>query len=208
MFRVVTFARECGSGGAEIAQSIAERLGWRLLDRDLIVQVARRAQVDIDTARRYDEALDSWWHRMNRGGLLCAAIEAGATPVDAQFFDAETMAAMVRGVIADAASKGNCVIVGRGAQCLLQDSPEALHVFVYAPWAVRVDRVRKRLGGRGNVAELLRSADETRTAYIRRHFGRDWKDPHLYDMMVNSQLGVEIIASAIAHAVTRDERTV
>ena len=100
MFRVVTVERELGSGGGVIAQSVAEQLGWRLLDRDLIAAVARTAQVDVETTSRFDESVDSWWHRLNRGGLWAAAVEAGARPDDLQFFDSETMAAFAHELIA------------------------------------------------------------------------------------------------------------
>jgi hypothetical protein len=91
MFRVVTIAREYGSGGAAIGRRVAQSLGWRLLDNDLIEAVARWANVDVRTARRYDECVDSWWHRLNRAGLWSAAIMAGASPADVQFFDADTL---------------------------------------------------------------------------------------------------------------------
>jgi cytidylate kinase len=201
MFRVITVAREYGSGGGVIAQQIAGLLGWQLLDRNLIAAVARTAQVDVETARRYDESVDSWWHRINRSGFWSAAVEAGVAPVDTQFFDAETMAAMAHEVIAGAAAQGNCVVVGRGGQCLLQGCAEALHVFVYAPWEMRVARVRDRLGTDGEVEELLRATDRTRATYVRRYFGRDWKDPGLYHLMIGSQLGDEIVARLVAGAV-------
>ena len=90
MFRVITVAREFGSGGSIIARKVAEKLRWNLLDRSLITAVARAAQVDAGTAEQYDEHVESWWHRFNQGGIWSAAIFAGIAPDDAQFFDAET----------------------------------------------------------------------------------------------------------------------
>jgi len=200
MFRLITIEREYGSGGAEVAERVAKDLGWRLLDQTLIEAVARRAQVDIGTARRYDERLDSWWHRLNRDGLWSAAVASGATPADAQFFDAETMAAITEDVIRSAASIGNCVIVGRGAQCVLRDTPQTLHVFVYGSWTERILRVQKRVRTDRDVSDLVRSMDRSRAAYLRRYFGCDWKDPDLYQGMVSSQLGIEKLASLIADA--------
>ena len=92
MVKVVTVAREYGSGGAIIARMVAERLGWNLLDGALIGAIARTAEVDTNIAGRYDEHVDSWWHRFNRGGLWSAAMMAGIAPDDVQFFDADTMA--------------------------------------------------------------------------------------------------------------------
>jgi len=201
MFRVLTIAREYGSGGAAIGQRVAQSLGWRLLDDDLIKAAARRAKVDFRVARRYDECVDSWWHRINRGGSWSAAIMAGASPDDVQFFDSDALAAITQEVILQAASKGNCVIVGRGAQCVLRGWTRVLHVFVYGPWPERMARVQQRQGGECDAAKLLQSVDRARAASIRRYFGRDWKDPQLYHMMLNTQLGFENVASMITRAV-------
>jgi len=205
MFRVITVSREYGSGGAAIARKVAEQLGWRLLDEHLVEAVARRAQVDVNTARRFDESIDSWWHRLNRAGLWAAAIEAGATPADAQFFDAETMAAIMQEVIRGAASTGDCVIVGRGAQCVLRDLPGVFRVFIYGSWPERIARAQRRLGSARDAAKLLQSVDRTRAECVRRYFGCDWKDPHLYHMMISSHLGIENAAAMIIHAVRDDE---
>jgi cytidylate kinase len=203
MFRVLTVAREYGSGGGAIAQQVAENLGWNLLDKHLIEAVAQAAQVNTETARRYDEDVDSWAHRISRRGLWHGAFEGVAMVADAEFFDAETMAALAKKVIAEAGAVGNYVIVGRGGQCVLQDRQDALHVFIYAPWATRVARLRKRVGGAEDIEESIRSTDQKRASYIRTYFGCDWKEPHLYQMMINSQLGDENVVRMIIDVIGR-----
>ena len=201
MFKVVTVAREYGSGGGIIARAVAEKLRWNLLDRALIRAVARTAQVDTDTAERYDEHVESWWHRFNRAGLWSAAIMAGIAPIDAQFFDAATMAALARQVMLKAAARGDCVIVGRGAQCALQGRKDVLHVFIGAPWADRVGRVRAGAQSGEAVEDLIRRTDHERASYTRNYYGCDWKDPHLYHMMIGSQIGTEMASWMIVNAV-------
>jgi cytidylate kinase len=203
MFKILTVAREFGSGGGTLAQKIAETLGWELLDKALIDAIARTAQVDTETARKCDERVDSWVHRISRRGLWHGAFEGVAAVADAEFFDAETMAALARRVVAEAGARGDCVIVGRGAQCILQGHPEALHVFVYAPWKERVARVRARLKPSQEVEELMRATDQRRAAYIRTYFGCDWKDPHLYQLMISSQLGSDNLTRTILDAIQR-----
>jgi len=201
MFKVVTVAREYGSGGGIIARMVAEKLGWNLLDAALIGAVARTAEVDTETAFRCDEHVDSWWHRFNRGGLWSAAMMAGVVPGDAQFFDADTMATFTRKVMLKAAVTGDCVIVGRGAQCVLQDHEEALHAFIYAPWAERVGRVRARAQASPDVEKVISVTDHERASYLRTYYGCDWKDPHLYHMMINAQIGTRMAARMIVNAV-------
>ena len=186
-----------------VAQKVAEELGWSLLDRALIGAVAQTARVDAKTVARYDEHVDSWWHRFNRDGLWAASLTAGVTLEDAQFFDAETTAAFAERVISEAATKGNCVIVGRGAECVLQGREDVLNVFIYGGWEERVLRVRNRVNSSQDVEELIRLTDHERARYVQTYYGFDWKDPHLYHMMLSSQIGTDTAGWMIVNAVKR-----
>ena len=203
MFRVVTVAREFGSGGGRIGHRVAEKLGWRLLDRTLVEGIAKSAQLDSELVRRYDERVDSWLHRVSRRSLWHGAIEGVAAVSDEAFLDAETMKALTRNLIKEAHSRGECVIVGRGAQCVLQDHKDVLHAFVYGPWRERVARVRERQPGVKDVEELIRSTDRERADYIRVYFGCNWNDPHLYHLLLSSALGEEAVAEIIIEAIHR-----
>jgi cytidylate kinase len=200
MLSVVTIEREYGSGGSEIARRVAQYLGWRLLDSNLSDAVAAQAHVDREIARQYDESIDPWWRRIHGGAFRAAILTLGGAP-EVPFFDADAAAQSAREVIEEAAERGNCVIVGRGAQCILQRSPYAFHVMIYAPWEQRIERVRKRANVQGDVEALVSSIDRARAAYLQSYFDADWKDPHLYDMMVSSHLGEEAVAWQIVGGV-------
>lgn len=107
------------------------------------------------------------------------------------------MAALAQRVITEAAAIGNCVIVGRGAQCILYGRAGVLHTYIYAPWGERVDRIRQRLPACRDVTEFIRSTDRKRAAYIHEYFQKEWRDPNLYDVMVNSKCGEETAAAII-----------
>jgi cytidylate kinase len=204
MFQVLTVAREYGSGGANIARKISERLGWKLLDRALMEAVARAAQVDPELARQYDERMDSWMHRVSRQGLWRGAFEGVPALNDAEVFDCETMTALTRSLIEEAYAGGKCVIVGRAGQCILQERQDVFHAFVYAPWAERVARIRKRVPEGTDIESLIRSTDRQRAGHIRMHFGCNWADPHLYHMLISSELGEDAAASAILAALRQE----
>jgi cytidylate kinase len=122
----------------------------------------------------------------------------GAVPVNtSDFFDSETMATLARNMIEEAYQRGSCVIVGRGAQCALQDRKDVFHVFIYASLAEKVARIRQRLPDQKDVEELIRSTDRQRAAYIRTYFGRNWMDPHVYHLMISSGLGETLVESTI-----------
>jgi len=203
MFRVLTVAREYGSGGGLIARRIAEKLGWDLLDKALVERISRIAQVDPELAQQYDEHVDSWLHRASRRGLWHGAFEGVATMTGLEVFDAEAMAALGRDLINEAHSRGNCVIVGRGAQCVLQEQKDVLHVFVYAPWPERTARLQERVKAGVDIGHLIRETDRQRAGYIRTYFGCNWNDPHLYHMLISSEFGEETVAEMIIDAIRR-----
>ena len=195
-FSVVTFAREYGSGGAAIATRLAERLGYKLLDRALVERIAEMAKVGHEVAGRLDEHVDPWMRRLGRA-LWFGAFESVAVVDTENMVDADRVATLSARIVHEAASVGRCVIVGRGAQCLLRGRPDVFHVFVYAPREERARRLRERLGPEADVEFALDEVDRERGAYTRRYCGGNWLDPHLYHLMVNAALGEEAAVSTI-----------
>jgi cytidylate kinase len=185
-YRLLTVNREFGSGGGRIAQTIAENLGWKLLDKDIIDAIAYAAHVDPHVVQRYDEHVESWLRRLNQQAMRSAALAAGLELRDNAVFDAEEMVKISQKVIEQAYTEGNCVIVGRGSQCVLQHKPEAFHVFVYAPHKERILRLRARLPKGTDVEQRIRSVDAERAKYLQEYYGKYWLNPHLYDLMVSS----------------------
>jgi len=182
MYRALTVAREFESGGDRIAALLAKRLGWELIDSALIDEVAQLAHVEPQLVRKFDERVDSWMHRIGRRALTYGAFEGVAVLPETAIFDAETMALLARSAIEHAWETGKCVIVGRGSQCVLQDRPEVFHVFLYAPSSSRIEN------------QLV---DQRRAHYIQMNFGQEWRNPHLYDLMIDSQLGEERVVATI-----------
>ncbi|MCX6632338.1 MAG: cytidylate kinase-like family protein [Candidatus Solibacter sp.] len=195
-YRALTIAREYGSGGAEIAGSVASSLGWRLVDKVLLTEISSRAKVPVADVVVLDEQVDPWLHRLTRplwgtGGDGISAI----IPVD--LFDADAEAALAKQIIQEAYWQGNCVIVGRGAQCVLQAKPDVFHALVYARRADRVHRLLARVAPGTDVCELLHTIDEQRHDYVHRHYGENRLDPHLYDLAINCHNQVQAAARLI-----------
>jgi cytidylate kinase len=205
-YRVLTISREFGSGGARIAKTVAESLGWKLLDRELIEAIACAGHVDTKAVRRFDEHVESWLGRMNRDLMRGAAMAAGVVPDKNDCFDPDVMAELTRQIVEQAYTDGNCVIVGRGAQCILQHKPDVYHVFVYAPFRDRVRRLRDRLGPSVNVEHQILKVDAERAEYLHQRFAKAWNDPHLYDLMISSRKDEGYTAKVIVYAMTGRQR--
>jgi cytidylate kinase len=192
--------REFGSGGGRIAQTIAEWLGWKLLDRDIIDAIAYAAHVDCSVVRHYDEHVDSWLRRINQQAMRSAALAAGLELGDNSVFDAEEMVKISRKIVEEAYSEGNCVIVGRGSQCILQHKPDVYHVFVYAPYLDRLGRLKDRLDKGVHPEQRIRIVDDERAKYLQQYYGKCWTNPHLYDLMISSRVDEDLTARAVLYA--------
>ena len=204
-YRLLTVNREFGSGGGRIAQTIAEWLGWKLLDRDIIDAIAYTAHVEKDVVLNYDEHVESWLRRINRGAMRSAALTAGLELGEGAVFNADEMVKITQKIVEEAYSGGNCVIVGRGAQCILQHKHDVYHAFVYAPYKERILRLRKRLEKGANVEQRIRTVDAERAKYLQQYFGKCWNDPHLYDLMISSHEDEDSSARLIVYAMTGRE---
>jgi cytidylate kinase len=196
MFNVITISREYGSGGGTLAEMLARSLGWRLVDKSLVVEIARRAQVDPKTAARFDERIDPWFHRMVKG-LWQGGYEGLATTVDSRIVDSEAMAKLAEETIREAASLGQCVIVGRAGQCLLRQHNDVFHVSVFGPHQQKIERMRDRLAPGTDAERFMEETDRRRAAYIQRFYGEDWKDRRLYHLVISSVLGLETVRDTI-----------
>ena len=201
-YRALTVNREFGSGGGRIAQTIAGRLGWKLLDRDIIDAIAYAAHVETSVVRHYDEHVDSWLRRFNQQAMRSAALAASVELGEDSIFDAEQMVKLTQKIVEQAYSEGNCVIVGRGSQCILQHKPDVYHVFVYAPHKERILRLRLRLEKDADPDQRIRKVDEERAKYLQQYFGKNWCNPHLYDLMISSHVNEIETARAILYAMT------
>ena len=155
--------------------------------------------MDVESVTACDEHVDSWLHRISRP-LWNAGLQPVATISPVDIFDSEAMARINREIIEEAHAAGDCVIVGRGAQCILQDCPDVFHVFVYAPRADRLRRIQQRSRTKAEAERLLRDIDAERASYVKLYFGQEWDQRHLYDLMISSRPGCPAVAALISEA--------
>jgi len=197
---VITITRQYASGGSEIAQLVGRALRWTVIDNEFVDEVARRAGLPPDEVAQREERAPGLLERLART-LAVASPEmfiatAGVPRVEE---DETTILRMTERVIREAALEGRVVLVGRGAQALLAQRDDALHVYVVAskPWRARL--AIERLGV--NPAEVNRVVDETdqqRDRYVKTSYGRARQDPLNYDMVLNTErLGFEGAAALV-----------
>jgi hypothetical protein len=188
--RVITVEREYGSRGGELAHELARRLGWRLLDAELVKSAAAAAGVAPETAARFDERLDPWYYRYGKAfwhdsGYPVAGLN------EEQVFDSDRMMQLIRHEIEVAARVGECVLVGRGAACALACLPGCFHTFIYATAKAKRDWFATAFPQQAQQAEQhLAAYDKRRAAFIRKHYQQDWCARGQYHLLLNSAIGI------------------
>jgi len=197
---VITITRQYASGGSEVARLVAAELRWDVIDNEFVDEVARRAGLPADAVAQRDERAPGLLERLARTlaagspELLIATV--GVPRVDP---DEAAIVRLTERVIAEAAAHGRIVLVGRGAQAVLAQRPDALHVYVVAPKPWRLKLAVERLGV--NPAEVEKVVDETdrqRDQYVRAYYGRQRQDVVNYDMVVNTErLGIDGAAALV-----------
>ena len=194
MIRNITVDREVGCGGVEIAAQIARRLDWKLIDKCLLFDIAKMANVDVEAVKKLDEQPDPFLARISRlfwGG----GAERGVLNTDQ--FDCNKMTELTHSVFLKAAEEGHRVIVGRGAPYHLAGREDTFHVFLYAPRDYKIERVRQYCTCDDHAEQVIDTADRERAAFIRQHFHIEWPERHVYHMMVNTAVGENAVVETI-----------
>lgn len=200
---IVTIAREFGSGGRDVARSLAGRLKYHLVDQELIAAVARQSGAPYYAAAEWDETTENLLFRM-AVVLTLGAVQMGG-PATATGLRAKTALELTQQLIRKFADEGNVVILGRGGAALLRDRPQALHAFLYAPLEWRAPQVaqREKISVEDARLEILRM-DRQRAHYLKTFYHQEWRDPTLYDLCINMQLtGVEGAAELLEYALSK-----
>ena len=204
---LITITRQYASGGSEIARLVAERLGWTLIDNEFVDQVARLAGLPPEEVAQREERSPGLLERLART-LAVASPEMFMTtagtppPVEA---DEAAIVQMAERVIAQAAAEGRVVLVGRGAQAVLAQRGNALHVYVIAgkPWRRKL-AIEKLGVDPASVDKIMDETDKQRDHYVHAHYRRDRQDLTTYDLVLNAErLGIEGAAQLIMTEATR-----
>jgi len=202
MIKVITVEREYGSGAASIASAIADRLGWKLWDQEITDEIARRLKCKREMVEQREERVDGMFYRLIKA-FMRGSFEARIDTAELEVLDAEHLAILFEKVVNDIAERGNCVIVGRGANWFLRHRNDAFHTFLYAPHEEKMRRCMEAGQSESEASSLIESVDRERAAFIRKYYGKVWPDRSLYNLMINTIVGDEVVVDSVLDIVGR-----
>lgn len=181
---IITIGREFGCGAREIARELASHLGIMLYDRDLVDMAARKAGLPTEVIRNADE------NGMKKPNRLFAQFGYGSSTA---FYSEEAVQAQAQ-VIYDIANKQEpAIIFGRCADYFLQEYPNIISFFLFAPLKFRISHVSENYGlGEQDAVKLIRRVDRQRHNYYKYVTGHNRGDREGKDLLIDvEKFGVE-----------------
>ncbi|HEX2703262.1 MAG TPA: cytidylate kinase-like family protein [Solirubrobacteraceae bacterium] len=201
---LVTISAAYGALGSEVGRKLADRLDVPFLDRAITAGVAQRLALPLEEAASLDESPGSRIERLLASFTQMGSL-FGVTPVPIEeATDEATFREATEDIIRQHAASGSAVIVGRAAMIVLAEHPHVVRVRLTGPRQARIEQaMRLHALTREQAERGARASDGVREAWVQRFYGRDVKDPSLYDLVINStrfdsDTCVELITEAVA----------
>lgn len=186
---VITIGREFGSGGHEIGVKLAEKLGIKCYDKELLEEAAKDSGMSKELFQSHDEKpTNSFLYSLVMDTYSIGYSNAyNEMPINHKIFLAQFDA------IKKLAEKESCVIVGRCADYALEDDPFAVSVFIGASLDKRVERIKKLYDlSDEKAADLIQKTDRKRMNYYNYYSSKKWGEAKSYDLCLNSgEIGVQ-----------------
>ena len=194
---IITISRETGSGGHTVGKMLAERLGYDFYDKEIITEIAIEMNVDEKLISDNGESMsDATYMDMVSGFVPFSRKER--VPFE-EIKEAQDK------LLTQIAERGNCIIVGRGADYIFANRKDAFHVFIHADMDHRVARVQRHDGITGQDKRIRRELevkDHSRGMYYQYFTGREWGKVGNYNLSIDTSVftktqAVELIMAAL-----------
>lgn len=194
MPRIITIAREYGSGGRLIAQKVAQKVGLVYYDNEVIDLAAREMGMDVDAIRKVAEQKSSSF-------MYTMSSSAFSLPLNDQVF------VMQSKIIRHLANHDSCIIVNGCADYILEDYDDVLSIFIHAPLESRIHRVKEDYQEvHDDYKKYVTKRDKGRSNYYNYYTTKKWGHLKNFDLTINSDLGIDEVATIIADLFLKGEK--
>lgn len=189
--KIYTIGREFGSGGREVGEKLAAKLGIKLYDKELLQQAAKDSGFCEEIFENHDEKpTNSFLYSLVMDTYSVSGYSAAPfldMPLNHKVFLAQFE------TIKKIAEKESCVIVGRCADYALSDNPNCINVFIHADLDVRIKNVSRNLNITENKArDIINKTDKQRASYYNYYTSKKWGDSKSYNLSLDAgKLGTD-----------------
>ena len=189
--KIYTIGREFGSGGREVGEKLAAKLGIKLYDKELSQQAAKDSGFCEEIFENHDEVpTNSFLYSLVMDTYSVSGYSAAPfldMPLNHKVFLAQFE------TIKKIAEKESCVIVGRCADYALSDNPDCINIFIHADLDVRIKNVSRNLNITENKArDIINKTDKQRASYYNYYTSKKWGDSKSYNLSLDAgKLGTD-----------------
>lgn len=189
--KIYTIGREFGSGGREVGEKLAAKLGIKLYDKELLQQAAKDSGFCEEIFENHDEKpTNSFLYSLVMDTYSVSGYSAAPfldIPLNHKVFLAQFE------TIKKIAEKESCVIVGRCADYALSDNPDCINIFIHADLDVRIKNVSRNLNITENKArDIINKTDKQRASYYNYYTSKKWGDSKSYNLSLDAgKLGTD-----------------
>jgi cytidylate kinase len=199
---IITIARGFGSGGKRIGVDLGLELGIPCYESQILSMASEYSGINKDRFVEVDERLRNFTSKLKLAPTTNFVLE----PTDRHFVSDDNLFNIQAAIIEQLAHTESCIIVGKCANWVLRNYRNVLSIYVEAPRDFCARSVMERLGvGLDEASRLIERTDRYRADYFKHYTkGRDWTDPVLYDLTLNSgRVPPEDCVELIAHYARR-----
>ena len=189
--KIYRIGREFGSGGREVGEKLAAKLGIKLYDKELLQQAAKDSGFCEEIFENHDEKpTNSFLYSLVMDTYSVSGYSAAPfldMPLNHKVFLAQFE------TIKKIAEKESCVIVGRCADYALSDNPDCINIFIHADLDVRIKNVSRNLNITENKArDIINKTDKQRASYYNYYTSKKWGDSKSYNLSLDAgKLGTD-----------------
>lgn len=197
---IVTIGRQYGSGGRDIGEALAKKLGYSFYDKEILTMAAENSGFSSDAMQNYDEK--------SSGSLIYSLYMTGAATSDTLPLNQQLAFAQFN-VIRKVAQAGNCIIVGRCGDYVLRERKDVLTVFCHAPIEYRIARVmeEKKIDNKALAQKTIKKEDKSRSDYYNFFTHKKWGDASSAMLSIDTSiLSIDEITDALAYLVNLMEK--
>ena len=184
MKKIITISREFGAAGGEIGRAVAQELGYKFYDKEILLRSAGESGIDVDSLLKWDEKIPTDF------GFAQSLFDFYNKPLSEKLFEAQKQA------IRQIAEQRNCIILGRNANTILKEFDYTLHAFICASSTWRLERMQSKMSDLTKAK--MNNIDKARKKYCAFHTGTKFGDANYYDICLNtSTMGISTAIETI-----------
>ena len=193
---IITIGRQCGSGGKKIGEMLAEKMGIKCYDKELLSLAAKHSGLCQELFEKHDERpTSSFLYSLVMDSYSMGYTTSGYSdmPINHKIFLAQF------DTIKKIANESSCVIVGRCADYALEDYPNVVSDFITGNDTDKIKRIQDIYNVTESKArDIIVKTDKQRSSYYNYYSNKKWSDPRSYDLCVNSStVGLEGVVDVI-----------